>query len=40
MTALDIGLAVQNLVDPDEVPLDLYPQLYALLFGPLIPDAA
>jgi AcrR family transcriptional regulator len=39
LTALDIGLAVQNLVDPDEVPLDLYPQLYALLFGPLIPDA-
>jgi AcrR family transcriptional regulator len=38
LTALDIGLAVQNLVDPDEVPLDLYPQLYALLFGPLIPD--
>jgi AcrR family transcriptional regulator len=40
LTALDIGLAVQNLVDPEEVPLlDLYPQLYALLFGPLIPDA-
>ena len=40
LTALDIGLAVQNLVDPDEVPLDLYPQLYGLLFGPLIPDDA
>jgi AcrR family transcriptional regulator len=40
LTALDIGLAVQNLVDPDEVPLDLYPQLYGLLFGPLIPDGA
>jgi AcrR family transcriptional regulator len=40
LTALDIGLAVQNLVDPEEVPLDLYPQLYDLLFGPLIPDAA
>jgi AcrR family transcriptional regulator len=40
MTALDIGLAVQNLVDPDEVPLDLYPRLYDLLFGPLAPDAA
>jgi AcrR family transcriptional regulator len=40
LTALDIGLAIQNLVDPEEVPLDLYPQLYALLFGPLIPDAA
>lgn len=40
MTALDIGLAVQNLVDPEEVPLDLYPQLYGLLFGHLIPDGA
>jgi AcrR family transcriptional regulator len=38
LTALDIGLAVQNLVDPEEVPLDLYPKLYALLFGPLTPD--
>jgi AcrR family transcriptional regulator len=35
MTALDIGLAVQHLVDPDEVPLELYPRLYELLFGPL-----
>jgi AcrR family transcriptional regulator len=35
MIALDIGLAVQHLVDPDEVPLDLYPRLYELLFGPL-----
>lgn len=32
-TALDIGLAVQHLVDPDEVPLDLYPELFTLLFG-------
>ena len=31
--ALDIGLAVQHLVDPDAVPLELYPQLYVLLFG-------
>ena len=37
LTALDIGLAIQNLVDPEEVPLDLYPQLYDLLFGPLLP---
>jgi AcrR family transcriptional regulator len=36
MTALDIGLAVQNLVDPDEVPLDLYPRLFEALFGRLI----
>jgi AcrR family transcriptional regulator len=35
LTALDIGLAVQHLVDPDEVPLELYPTLYELLFGPL-----
>ena len=34
--ALDIGLAVQHLVDPDEVPLELYPQLYELLFGRLV----
>jgi AcrR family transcriptional regulator len=38
LTALDIGLAIQNLVDPDEVPLSLYPRLYDLLFGPLVPD--
>lgn len=31
--ALDIGLAMQHLVDPEAVPLDLYPQLYVLLFG-------
>ncbi len=35
MTALDIGLALQHLVDPDEVPLELYPRLYELLFAPL-----
>jgi AcrR family transcriptional regulator len=35
MIALDIGLAIQHFVDPDDVPLDLYPQLYVLLFGPL-----
>jgi AcrR family transcriptional regulator len=36
MTALDIGLAVQHLVDPEEVTLDLYPKLYELLFGDLV----
>jgi AcrR family transcriptional regulator len=36
MTALDIGLAVQHLVDPDQVPLDLYVPLYDLLFGRLV----
>jgi AcrR family transcriptional regulator len=35
LTALDIGLAVQNLVDPEEVPLELYPELYDVLFVPL-----
>lgn len=36
MIALDIGLAIQHFVDPDDVPLDLYPELYVLLFsGPL-----
>jgi AcrR family transcriptional regulator len=35
LTALDIGLAVQHLVDPEEVPLSLYPQLFELLFGPI-----
>ena len=36
MIALDIGLAVQHLVDPDAVSLDLYVPLYDLLFGPLV----
>jgi AcrR family transcriptional regulator len=36
--ALDIGLAIQNLVDPEEVPLELYPELYDLVFGPLMPE--
>jgi AcrR family transcriptional regulator len=36
MIALDVGLAVQHLVDPDEVPLDLYIPLFDLLFGGLI----
>jgi len=36
MIALDVGLAVQHLVDPDEVPLDLYVPLFDLLFGELV----
>jgi AcrR family transcriptional regulator len=36
MIALDVGLAVQHLVDPDEVPLDLYLPLFDLLFGSLV----
>jgi AcrR family transcriptional regulator len=37
MIALDIGLALQHFVDPEAVPLDLYPELYELLFQPLAP---
>jgi AcrR family transcriptional regulator len=37
MIALDIGLAIQHFVDPDEVPLSAYPELYTLLFGPHAP---
>lgn len=37
MIALDIGLALQHFVDPDAVPLELYPELYELLFGPHAP---
>jgi AcrR family transcriptional regulator len=32
MIALDIGLAIQHMVDPEAAPLDLYPELYPLLF--------
>jgi AcrR family transcriptional regulator len=35
LIAVDIGLAIEHFVDPDEVPLDLYPELYVLLFSPL-----
>jgi len=33
LIALDIGLAIQHYVDPDGVPLSLYPELYDLLFS-------
>ena len=33
--ALDVGLAVQHWVDPEGAPLDLYPELFELLFAPL-----
>jgi AcrR family transcriptional regulator len=40
MIALDVGLAVQHLVDPDEAPLDNYVPLFDLLIGRLAePDA-
>lgn len=34
--ALDIGLAVQHLVDPEAVPLDVYPKLWEALFGQFV----
>jgi AcrR family transcriptional regulator len=37
LIAVDIGLAMQHLVDPDEVPLSLYPEVFELLFGPMRP---
>jgi AcrR family transcriptional regulator len=40
MIALDVGLAVQHLVDPDQVPLDLYVPLFDLLFGTLVDSGA
>jgi AcrR family transcriptional regulator len=40
MIALDVGLAVQHLVDPDEAPLDLYVPLFDLLFGGLVEPGA
>jgi AcrR family transcriptional regulator len=36
MIALDVGLAVQHLVDPEEAPLDLYVPLFDLLVGRLV----
>lgn len=39
MIALDIGLAVQHLVDPDEVSLDLYVPLYEQLFAWMVEPA-
>ena len=35
LIALDIGLAIQHFVDPEDAPLDFYPELYVLLFSPL-----
>jgi AcrR family transcriptional regulator len=40
MIALDVGLAVQHLVDPEEVSLDLYVPLFDLLFGRLVDPVA
>jgi AcrR family transcriptional regulator len=35
LIAFDIGFAIQHFVDPDDAPLDLYPELFILLFSPL-----
>jgi AcrR family transcriptional regulator len=35
--AIDIGIALQHFVDPEGAPLELYPELCELLFGPLTP---
>ena len=40
LIALDIGLAIQHYVDPEAAPLDLYPELFELLFSRLVPDEA
>jgi AcrR family transcriptional regulator len=36
MIALDVGLAIQHMVDPDAVSLDLYVPLFDLLFGSMV----
>jgi AcrR family transcriptional regulator len=36
MIAMDIGLALQHFVDPEGAPLDLYPELWEVLFGRLL----
>ena len=40
MIALDVGLAVQHLVDPEEVPLEVYVPLFDLLLGSLVDEKA
>ena len=35
LIAMDIGLAIQHYVDPDEVPLDVYPEVFGAIFDPL-----
>ena len=38
MIAMDIGLAIQHYVDPEAVPLEVYPDVYETVFGPLQPE--
>ena len=35
LIAMDIGLAIQHYVDPDTVPLDVYPDVFGALFDPI-----
>ncbi|HEX8084703.1 MAG TPA: TetR/AcrR family transcriptional regulator [Solirubrobacteraceae bacterium] len=35
LIAMDIGLAIQHYVDPDAVPLDVYPDVFGTLFDSL-----
>jgi AcrR family transcriptional regulator len=38
--ALDLGLAIQHSVDPEQVPLEIYPEVYDLLFSPVEPRSS
>ena len=38
--ALETGLSLQHYVDPEAAPLELLPELFALLLGPLEPPPA
>lgn len=38
MIAMDIGLALQHYVDPDAVPLEVYPDVFEAVFGALEPE--
>jgi AcrR family transcriptional regulator len=40
LIAMDIGLAIQNFVDHEDAPLELYPELFVLLFRPLFAPTA
>jgi AcrR family transcriptional regulator len=40
MIALDVGLAVQHLVDPEEAPLEFYIPLFDVLFGSMVDPEA
>src|SRR3954454_10824596 len=33
--AMDLGLAIQHYIDPEQVPLEVYPSVWESVFGPL-----